>query len=83
MEFSKNPLQREQFKSRAEKLTRSMCDSLNSSVFSNSTFGFSLGSMDSNDAESIEPQRKRKHFSLKDQMTIMDPHGTPTHEASR
>ncbi len=83
MEFWKDPLQREQFKSRAEKLTRSMCDSLDSSVSGDSTFGFSLQSMDSNDAESNEPQRKRKRFSLKGQLTVMDPHGTLTDEVSR
>ncbi len=39
--------------------------------------------MDSNAAESLEPQRKRKSFSLKGQLTVIEPFGTLTDEVSR
>ena len=55
------------------KLIRSLCDSLDSFVSGDSTFGFSLQSMDSNNAESNELQRKSKCFSLKGQLIVMDP----------
>ena len=50
MEFWKDTLQREQLKSRTEKLTRCMCDLYESPHFVNAHIGLGLQSMDSNDA---------------------------------
>ena len=39
--------------------------------------------MDSNEAASLEPQRKMKRFPLEVQLTVIEPRGVLTDEASR
>ena len=60
--FWKDPLRREIFKSRAEKLIRSMCDSYDTTNPGDISSGVGLQSTDSSIAASLEPQRKRKRF---------------------
>ena len=94
-EFWKEPIQREQFKSRGEKLTRPMRDSNNLTRFSSSRMNeqsmdlnskansSGSASTDSGSVEVLEPKRKRKRFSLKNQLMVAQCPGIQTDEVSR
>ena len=57
--------------SRAERLTLCMCDSYGSPRSADAYSLLVLRSMDSNDAESLEPQTKGTNFSLRIQLTVI------------
>ena len=65
MEFWKEPLQREIFKSRAEKLTLYMCDLYDTTNPGDISCGVGLQSTDSSIAASLEPQRRGNDFHWK------------------
>ena len=60
MEFWKDPLQRDNFRSRVEKLKRSMCGSYDSPHTNDDSNGFGSQSMDSNISVSLQTEKKEE-----------------------
>ena len=82
LKFWKDPMQREHFKSGAEKPTRSMYDSYDSPHTNSNSSGFGSQYMDSKVAVSLEPQRKRNRFSLENQLSVLEHQETETDKES-
>ena len=83
MEYWIHSLQREHFWSRAEKVTRYMCNSCDSQHTNGNSSGFGSQSMDSNVSISLEPEKKRRRFSLRKHLRVLDRQKTQTDDVSR